>query len=65
MTLRLNEQQNAALDALAKLDGISKQEAALRAILEAHGRRTHEQSVAAASAWHRERYAAVLEKLGQ
>ena len=65
MTLRLDEEQNDALDALAQLDGISKQEAALRAILETYGRRVHQASVSTASEWHRKRYAEVLESLGQ
>jgi len=65
MTLRLNEQQERALAALAEADGISKQEAAVRAITDAAARRGHEARVREASASGRERYAALLDRLAQ
>lgn len=65
MTLRLDEEQNRALEALARIDGISKQEAALRAILEAFARRSHEADLRAASERNRERYADLLDRLGR
>jgi len=65
MTLRLNEQQERALAALAEADGISKQEAALRAITDAAARRGHEARVREASASGRERFAALLDRLAQ
>ena len=65
MTLRLNEQQEQALAALAAADGVSKQEAALRAITDAAARRGHVSRVREASASGRERYAALLDRLAQ
>ena len=42
-----------------------KQEAAVRSIVEAAQRRSHELEVAQASAWARQRYSDVLERLGR
>lgn len=65
MTLRLSEDDERVLAALAERDGISRQEATVRAIHEAAARRGHEDSVRAASAKARERYADVLRRLGE
>lgn len=65
MTLRLTEEQELALSALAEAQGLSKQEATVRAILEAADRRVHRDDVSALSARGRERYAALLERLAQ
>jgi hypothetical protein len=65
MTLRLDEQQERALAALAELDGVSKQEAAVRAITDAAARRVRSDRVRDASAAGRERYAALLDRLAQ
>ncbi|QHC63477.1 CopG family transcriptional regulator [Rathayibacter festucae] len=65
MTLRLTDEQESALTALAEAQGISKQEATVRAILEAADRRVHREDVAALSARGRERYAALLDRLAQ
>lgn len=65
MTLRLTEEQDLALESLARADGVSKQEAAARAITETAARRLHEEQVRELSATARERYADLLERLGR
>lgn len=65
MTLRLTERDEQALAMLADADGVSKQEATIRAIHEVAARRGHEARVAEASKRVRARYADVLERLGQ
>lgn len=65
MTLRLSPDDEEVLAALAEADGISKQEATIRAIHEVAARRGHQQRVSEASARARERYADLLERLGQ
>lgn len=65
MTLRLNEDDERALTALAEADGVSKHEATIRAIHEVAERRGHVQAVAESSARVRSRYAEVLERLGR
>lgn len=65
MTLRLTEEQDRALVALAEAMGVSKQEAAVRAIAEAAERRGHEKRVAELSASARSRYADLLDRLGR
>lgn len=65
MTLRLTDEQERALAALADAQGISKQEATVRAILEAADRRVQTDDVAALSARGRERYADLLDRLAQ
>lgn len=65
MTLRLSEDDEKTLAALAEAEGISRHEATLRAIREAAARRGHEQRVAEASARARARYADVLDRLGK
>ncbi|WP_296136837.1 CopG family transcriptional regulator [uncultured Tessaracoccus sp.] len=65
MTLRLTPADEELLAQLAEQDGISRHEATLRAIREAAARQGHESEVANASARARDRYAALLERLGQ
>jgi hypothetical protein len=65
MTLRLSDEQDRALEALARADGVSKQEAAVRAITDAAARRVHEDQVRELSASARERYADLLDRLGR
>ena len=65
MTLRLSDEQDLALEALARAEGVSKQEAAVRAITEAAARRVHEDHVRDLSASARSRYADLLERLGR
>ncbi|GMA20639.1 CopG family transcriptional regulator [Arsenicicoccus piscis] len=64
MTLRLSDDDERLLAALAEADGISKHEAALRAIREVAERRGHGREVAASSEHARRRYAKTLERLG-
>ncbi|RKQ34906.1 CopG family transcriptional regulator [Kocuria tytonis] len=65
MTLRLTEDDERVLADLAEADGISRQEATIRAIREVAARRGHERRVGESSARARARYADVLERLGQ
>ncbi|MGB7449190.1 MAG: CopG family transcriptional regulator [Ornithinimicrobium sp.] len=63
MTLRLTPDDERALAALAEAEGVSKQEATLRAIREAAARRGHEERIHELSARGRQRYADLLERL--
>ena len=65
MTLRLTEEQDRALELLAQAQGVSKQEAAVRAITDAAARRVHDERVQELSAAARERYADLLDRLGR
>ena len=65
MTLRLSKEDERLLTLLAKEDGVSRQEATIRAIHEVAARRGHERRVKEASARIRNRYADVLERLGR
>jgi hypothetical protein len=65
MTLRLTDEDEHALALLAEAQGISKQEATVRAIRDAAARRVHEDRVSELSAGARARYADVLERLGR
>ncbi|HNV41890.1 MAG TPA: CopG family transcriptional regulator [Ornithinibacter sp.] len=65
MTLRLTDEDERALAALAAAQGISKQEATVRAIRDAAARGLHEAKVSELSAQARERYADVLDRLGR
>lgn len=65
MTLRLTDEDEQALTLLAEAQGISKQEATVRAIRDAAARRVHEDRVRELSAVARARYADVLEHLGR
>lgn len=64
MTLRLGPEDEQALALLAEADGVSKQEATVRAIHEAASRRLRRDKVASLSAAARERYAELLDRLG-
>ncbi len=65
MTLRLTEEQERALSLLAQAEGVSKQEAAVRAITEAAARRVRDDRVRALSQEGRARYAGLLDRLAQ
>lgn len=65
MTLRLTEEQDRALTLLAEADGISKQEAACRAIVDAAARRTRDTKIRELSARGRTRYADLLDRLAR
>ncbi len=65
MTLRLTDEQERALTLLAEADGVSKQEATVRAIVETAARRVHEVKVRDLSSAARRRYADLLDRLGQ
>lgn len=65
MTLRLTADDERVLAHLAEVDGISRQEATIRAIHEVAARRGHERDVREASERARARYADVLDRLGR
>jgi len=65
MTLRLTDEDEQVLSLLAESQGISKQEATVRAIREAAARRLHDERVRELSASARARYADVLDRLGR
>lgn len=65
MTLRLEPEDEKALALLAEAEGVSKQEATVRAIREAAARRVREDKVRTLSASARSRYADLLDRLGQ
>lgn len=65
MTLRLTEDDERALAALAAAEGVSKHEATVRAIREAAARRGHRVKVDELSAGARTRYADLLDRLGR
>lgn len=65
MTLRLSPDDDRALTLLAEADGVSKQEATVRAIHEAASRRVRRDKLAELSAEARKRYADLLDRLGQ
>ena len=65
MTLRLTPEQEQALTLLAEADGVSKQEATVRAIRAAAARRVREDKVRRLSEAGRSRYADLLDRLGQ
>ena len=64
MTLRLTPEEEQILAELAASEGVSRQEATIRAIHEAAARRGHERKVSTASAEARLRYADLLDRLG-
>ncbi len=65
MTLRLEPEDEKALALLAEAEGVSKQEATVRAIREAAARRVREDKVRHLSAAARARYGDLLDRLGQ
>ncbi len=65
MTLRLTDEQERALALLAEAEGVSKQEATVRAIMDAASRQVRSDRVAELSAKGRERYAALLARLAE
>lgn len=65
MTLRLTPEDERVLAQLAAAEGVSRQEATIRAIHEVAARRGHEAKVKDASRRARARYADVLDRLGQ
>ena len=65
MTLRLSDDDERALAVLAESDGVSKQEATVRAIHEAAARRGHRAQVDALSRAARSKYDELLDRLGR
>ncbi|MPV38420.1 ribbon-helix-helix protein, CopG family [Georgenia subflava] len=65
LNLRLSEAQDRALTELARSQGVSKNEAALRAIEDAWARRGHEDQVRDLTRGAVERYRPLLDRLAQ
>ncbi len=65
MTLRLSEEQDRALTFLAERQGVSKQEAATRAITAQAEQLGHEADVDEAFDWVATTYSSLLDRLGQ
>lgn len=65
MTLRLSPDDERALALLAEAQGVSRQEATVRAIHEAANRRVRADRVKGLSAKARDRYADLLDRLGK
>jgi len=65
MTLRLTDEEQAALRARAELEGISMQEAARRAVREFVERSAHRDRVSEAAALITDRHADALRRLGE
>ena len=65
MTLRLTDEEQAALRERADLEGISMQEAARRAVREFVARSAHRDRVADAAALITDRHADALRRLGE
>jgi hypothetical protein len=63
-TVRTDEILEEALDALGKIEGISRQEVVRRAVLERYERSLHVDRVAASTARMINRWGDVLERLG-
>lgn len=64
MTLRTDEELDAALTALAEAEGISKQEVVRRAVLEKHARDDHRQRIDLIARGVVVEYANALDRLG-
>lgn len=65
MTLRLTDEQERALALLAEAGGVSKQEATVRAIMDAASRQVRSERVGELSVAGRDRYAALLARLAE
>ena len=63
--MRLSKEDERLLTLFAEEDGISRQEATIRAIREVAARRGHERRVKEASVRIRNRYANILERPGR
>ncbi|MFT4009295.1 MAG: ribbon-helix-helix protein, CopG family [Nocardioidaceae bacterium] len=64
MTLRTDEELDAALAALAEAEGVSRQEVVRRAVLDRHARATHTAAVEEAGVRLIDRWGDVLDRLG-
>jgi predicted transcriptional regulator len=64
MTLRTDEELERALDALAKSEGLSRQEVIRRAVLERYERAGHQMRVAESAERMIDRWRDVLDRLG-
>lgn len=65
MTLRLNDEQDAALTRLAEAEGVSKNEAAIRAILKSASQSSGETEVRRLTREAAAKYGPLLDRLGK
>lgn len=65
MTLRLTDEQDRALTALAEAEGVSKREAAVRAIVERSSQLSRETEVRRLTREAAAKYGPLLDRLGQ
>ncbi|NNM47117.1 ribbon-helix-helix domain-containing protein [Knoellia koreensis] len=64
LTLRTDSELEAALDALVKAEGTSRQEVIRRAVIDRHEQMVHVEIVGESSSRLREKWADVLDRLG-
>ena len=65
LNIRLTETEDAALTELATIEGISKNDAVRRAILDRHTRTVRRRDVDEATTWARQHYRGLLDRLAQ
>lgn len=65
LTVRTDDQMEAALDALVELEGVSRQEVIRRSIVDRYERTVHRGRVAEGTQRLAERWGDVLERLGR
>jgi len=65
LNIRLTDAEEAALTELARTEGVSKNDAVRRAILDRHARVVRRSDVEDATAWARQHYRGLLDRLAQ
>ena len=65
LNIRLTETEDAALTELATIEGISKNDAVRRAILDRHTRTVRRRDIDEATTWARQHYRGLLDRLAQ
>ena len=65
LNIRLTEVEDAALTELAQAEGLSKNDAVRRAILDRHARIVRRNEVDDATSWARQHYRGLLDRLAQ
>ena len=65
LNIRLTEAEEVALTELAAAEGVSKNDAVRRAILDRHARIIRRHDVTEATTWAREHYRSLLDRLAQ
>jgi hypothetical protein len=65
LNIRLTDAEETALTELAKAEGVSKNDAVRRAILDRHARTIRRSEVNDATTWARQHYRSLLDRLAQ